>query len=86
MTIKPRCSIKRYILLGVFSTTVGMIIGAILLSMLASVMGFGIQAVLVIVLLSLPVCLFSTLYGFYKGLVRYYGFKGDEKLFFGGKF
>ena len=68
MTIKPRYSIKKYILLGVFSTTVGMIIGAILLSMLASVMGFGIQAVLVIVLLSLPVCLFSTLYGFLQRL------------------
>jgi len=38
------------------------------------------------ILLSFPVILFSVLYAFYGALVRYYGFKGDEKLFFGGKF
>jgi hypothetical protein len=86
MTVKPRYSIKKYILIGVLSMTVGVIIGTIILSILGSVIGFGSQGVLVMVLLSFPFCLFSTLYGFYKGLVRHYGFKGDEKLFFGGKF
>ena len=66
--------------------TVGVISVAIVLSILGSVIGFGSQAILVIILLSFPVCLFSSLYGFYKGLIRHYGFKGDEKLFFGGKF
>jgi hypothetical protein len=86
MRNKPRYLIKKYILICVLSMTMGVISGAIILSILGSVIGYGSQAVLVIVLLSFPVCLFSSLYGFYKGLIRYYGFKGDEKLFFGGKF
>ncbi|MBW1787510.1 MAG: hypothetical protein JRK53_12935 [Deltaproteobacteria bacterium] len=86
MTNKPRYSIKKYILIGVISMTVGVVIGTIILSILGSILGFGSQGVLVTIVLSFPICLFSALYGFYKGLVRHYGFKGDEKLFFGGKF
>lgn len=86
MKKEPRYSIKKYILIGVVSMTVGVISGAIILSLLGSLLGFGSQAVLVMILISFPFCLFSALYGFYKGLVRHYGFKGDEKLFFGGKF
>ena len=86
VTTKPRYSIKKYILIGVLSMTAGAVTIAIMLSLLGSFMGFGSQTVLVIILLSFPVCLFSSLYGFYRGLVRYYGLKGDEKLFFGGKF
>ena len=86
MTNKPRYSIKNYILLLVVSATSGTIIGAIILSLIGSVLGFGSQGVLVMILFSFPVCLFSVLYGFYRGLVSHYGFKSDKKLFFGGKF
>jgi hypothetical protein len=83
---KPRYSIKKFILIGVLSMTAGVISVAIILSLIGSVIGFGSQAVLVIILLSFPIFLFSSLYGFYKGLVKHYGFKGDERLFFRGKF
>ena len=86
MTNKPRYSIKNYILIGVLSMTLGVVSAAIILSMLGRMIGFGSQTVLVFILISFPFCLFSALYGFYKGLVKHYGYKGDEKLFFGGKF
>ncbi len=86
VTKKPRYSIRKYLLLGVLGTSAGVIGAAIILSILGNIMGFGCQGVLVVILLSFPILLFSSLYGFYKGLIRYYGFKGDEKLFFGGKF
>ena len=86
MKKQPRYSIKKYLLVGVISMTLGVVGGAIILSLLGNVLGFGSQAVLVTILISFPFCIFSALYGFYKGLVRHYGFKGDEKLFFGGKF
>lgn len=86
MRTEPRYSVKKFLLIGVISVSLGFIAGAIILSLLGSVLGFGSQAVLVIVLFSVPFCLFSALYGFYKGLVRHYGFEGEERLFFGGKF
>jgi len=86
MMKKPRYSVKKYLLVGVLSTTVGYILGAVILSMLGAIIGFKSQTVLIIVLLVFPICLFSSLYGFYKGLVRHYGFKGEENLFFNGRF
>ena len=83
---KPRYSIKKYLLVGVLSMTVGYAFGAVILSMLGGIIGFKSQTVLIIVLLAFPICLFSSLYGFYKGLVRHYGLKGDENLFFNGRF
>ena len=80
-----RYSIKQYLMMSVISVSIGYIGGAIMLSILGVFLGFGSQAVLLIILASFPVILFSSLYGFYKGLIRYYGFKGDEKLFFNGK-
>jgi len=66
--------------------TGGVVCGAIILSLMGHLLGFGCQAVLVTILIAFPFCIFSALYGFYKGLVRHYGFKGEEKLFLGGKF
>ena len=86
VTKKPRYSIRKYLLLAVLGASVGVIAAAIILSILGNIMGFGCQGVLVVILLSFPIWFFSLLYGFYKGLIRHYGFKGDEKLFFGGKF
>ena len=82
VTIKPRYSIKNYLLLLVVSSTVALIIIVAVLG----VLDIPIQGILVIVIIWFPVCLFSVLYAFYGALIRHYGFKGDEKLFFGGKF
>ena len=81
-----RYSIRKYIIVSVISMTTGYLIGAIILSALGSLVGFGSQGVLVMILIAFPVCLFSALYGFYKGLVRHYGLGGEENLFFGGRF
>jgi hypothetical protein len=82
MNIRPRYSIKKYMLILVVSTTVGVITTAVMLGLA----GFDSQGILVVVLFSFPLWLFSVLYGFYKGLVKYYDLKGSEKLFFGGRF
>lgn len=82
MSDKPRYTIKKYTIIIVLSSTVGMLIttGALLL------LGFGCQGTLVVVIFVLPFWAFGILYGFYKGLVKSYGLKGEEKLFFGGRF
>jgi len=82
MIKKPRYSIKKYLLLFVVSSTVALVVIVAVLS----VLDIPIQGILVIVIIWFPICLFSILYAFYGALVRHYGFKGDEKLFFGGKF
>jgi hypothetical protein len=82
MMKKPRYSIKKYILLLVIPSTLALIVIVFFLSLLA----IPIQGILLIVVLWFPVCLFTLLYGFYKGLVRHYGFKGEENLFFNGRF
>ena len=79
---KPLYSIKKYMLLLVGSAPVGVISTASILLLL----GVGCQGALVVVIVSFPFWLFGVLYGFYKGLVKYYGLKGEQKLFFGGKF
>jgi hypothetical protein len=82
----PRYSIAKYILLLVLSSAFGLAVCSLLLGLLGRIAGFGCQGVIVILLFLFPVCIFSVLYGFYKGLVRYYGFKGEQKIFLGGKF
>jgi hypothetical protein len=82
MTKKPRYSIKKYLLLLVVSSTVALIVIVAVLSAL----DMPIQGILVIVVIWFPICLFLILYAFYGAMVRHYGFKGDEKFFFGGKF
>ena len=73
----PRYSLKKYLLLLVLSPTIGMIITVSLLLYL----GIGWQGTLIVFILSFPLWLFGILYGFYKGLVKYYGLNGSEKLF-----
>lgn len=46
-----------------------------------SLLGFGYREVLIILLMMYPVTVFAATYGFYKGLVRHYGFQGKERLF-----
>lgn len=82
MTDKPRYSIKTYLLLLVVSPTIGMIITVAMLLLI----GFGWQGTLIAFVLSFPLWLFGILYGFYKGLVKYYGLSGSERLFFEGRF
>jgi hypothetical protein len=74
MMNKPRYSIKKYILLLVIPSTCALILIVFFLNVLA----IPIQGILLIVILWFPVCLFTILYGFYKGLVRHYGLKGEE--------
>jgi hypothetical protein len=82
MMKKPRYSIKKYILLLVIPSTFALIVIVFFLSLLS----IPIQGILLIVVLWFPVCLFTILYGFYKGLVKHYGLKGEENLFFNGRF
>jgi len=75
-------SIKRYIFWGTSSITLGLLAGVGILT----IFGFGSRGILIVLLLSFPFLLFSSLYGFYKGLVKHYGFNSPACLFFGGKF
>jgi hypothetical protein len=85
MNEMPRYSIAKYILLLVLSSTISLAICSLLLALLGRIVGFGCQGVIVILLFLFPVLIFSVLYGFYKGLVRYYGLSGRQKIFLGGK-
>ena len=82
MSNKKPYSIKKYMLFLAVLPTFGLGLGAAILLLF----GFGYQGTLIVIILSFPVCLFSVLYGFYKGLVKYYGFDSKENLFFGEKF
>ena len=82
MNDKPRHTIKKYMTIIVLSSTIGMLITTAVLLLL----GFGCQGTLVVVIFVLPLWVFAILYGFYKGLVKSYNLKGEEKLFFGGRF
>jgi hypothetical protein len=82
MPVTPRYTIKKYLMLIVISATVGVFLCVAMLLIL----GFGSQGTLVVLIFSFPLWLFGTIYGFYKGLVRYYGLQGNENMFFGGKF
>jgi hypothetical protein len=75
MPIKPRYSIKKYIFLIVLSMTVAFVIVVAMLS----IIGFPCQGILRIIVVWFPLCIFLALYGFYKGLVKYYGLKEDGK-------
>ena len=67
----PRYTVKKYILIGVISASLGLFITVILLSLI----GFPTQGLLVVVLFSFPIILYACLRGFHKGLVKHYGFK-----------
>ena len=66
----PRYTVKKYIFIGVFSMTLGVFTGVIILRLI----GFPTQGLLIVVLLSFPVILYACLHGFHKGLVKHYGF------------
>jgi len=85
MNEKPRYSVANYILLLVLSSSFGLAVCSMLLGLLGKIAGFGCQGVVVILLFLFPVVIFSVLYGFYKGLVRYYDFKGEQKIFLRGR-
>lgn len=79
MADKVRYTIKKYMLLIVAAVSFGDLLSLLFFSWL----GFNSQALVIFSFFSLPLMLFIALYGFYKGLVKYYGLQGDEKLFFG---
>jgi len=72
---KTAPTITRYIATIVVSSTVGMIVSVLILIFIGKHIGFGSQGVLVMVLVAFPVVQFSSLNGFYKGLVKHYGLK-----------
>lgn len=82
MNTKPRYSIKTYMTILVISSSMGMIISAILLHQLGKVVAFGSHGVLVMILIAQSVCIFSVLHGFYKDLVKNYGLH-DLKIILG---
>jgi len=70
----------------VLASTIGFWAGFSLINYVLGLMGAGCQGLLRITFITFPVLIFCVLYGFYKGLVKHYGLKGDENLFFGGRF
>jgi len=70
-----RPTISKYIATITISSTIGMFIVAFILAFIGNQIGFGYQGVLVIVLIAFPIVQFSSLYGFYKGLKKYYDLK-----------
>lgn len=67
--------IIRYIATIVVLSTIGMIVSVLILILIGNRIGFGSQGVLVMILVAFPVVQFSSLHGFYKGLVKHYGLK-----------
>jgi len=83
---KPHYSIKKYLLVTVVAATIGFFVAVAVYSLFGSLLGFGCTSILRLTMLFFPFLIFCVLYGFYKGLVKYYGFKSDKNLFFGGRF
>lgn len=80
--MKKLMSIRTYILWITAGCTVGFVGSAfLLLSVGGRFLTFGYREALIILLLVYPVTIFGAVYGFYKGLVRHYGFLGKERLF-----
>jgi hypothetical protein len=71
MTGQPRYTIKKYIFLIVLSMTIAFIIVLTTFSLL----GIPCQGLLIFVVLWFPIGIFLALYGFYKGLVKFYDLK-----------
>jgi hypothetical protein len=71
MSEKPRYSVKKYIFLLVVSGTSGLWLCIFLLRLV----GFPAQGLLLVALTVFPIALGALLTGFYKGLVKYYGFR-----------
>jgi hypothetical protein len=75
-------AIRAYIVWLTASFTVGYVGSAVGLSLLGrSLLGLGYREVPIILVAVYPVTLFAATYGFYKGLVKHYGFQGKERLF-----
>ncbi len=71
MTNDSRLTIKTFMILITVSSTVAFLILVGVLNMI----GFDSIAILRITFVWFPICIFSVLYGFYKGIVNHYGFK-----------
>ncbi len=72
---KNKPTIMKYIVTLVISSTIGMLAAALIFNFIGNLIGFGSQGVLVMILIAFPIVQFSSLYGFYKGLGKYYGLK-----------
>ena len=79
MPIIPRYTIKKYIFLIVLSMTIGFIIAVVMLSIFGSIIGLPCKGILVIIVIWFPFGIYTALYGFYKGLIKYYGLKTSIK-------
>jgi hypothetical protein len=73
-------SIRSYILSIVFLLTVTFA-GSAFLLVRFGLPWLGCQGVVVVLVTAYPCMLFAALNGFYRGLVRNYGFKGEERIF-----
>jgi hypothetical protein len=70
-----KLSIKKYIATLVVSSTIGIFAAAFILTLIGNQIGFGSHGVLIMILIAFPVVQFSSLYGFYKGLKKYFDLK-----------
>ena len=82
MAAEPRLSIRAMIIWVSILSTAGLCAGALLVLRVGGPLGFSHRDALIVTLFTCPFLVFSALYGFYKALVRHYGFKGEERLFF----
>lgn len=80
--MKEVMSIRSYVLVLTVACTLGFVGFALALLFVGGrLLGFGYREVLITLLFLYPVTVMAAVYGFYKGLVRHYGFQGKERLF-----
>jgi hypothetical protein len=82
MKMNKIMSIRSYILVLTLAHTLGFVGSALLLLFVGGkLLSLGYREVLIFLLFLYPFAVSSAIYGFYKGLVRHYGFQGKERLF-----
>jgi hypothetical protein len=73
-------AISSYILSIVLLLTVAFAGAAIVLMRFGGSL-LGSQGVVIVLVTAFPMLLYAALYGFYRGLVRHYGFQSEERIF-----
>lgn len=82
MGAEPHLSIKAMIIWAPLISFAVLCVGTLLILKFGRPLGFSYRDALIVTLFTCPLLIFSSLYGFYKAMVRHYGFKGEERLFF----
>jgi len=77
----PRMPVRRYLYTLMATVAVcWIVLVPIFVYVMRWVMGFSTSAIILVLVVWGTIISTSTLYGFYKGCVRYYGLKGDDRL------